>query len=61
MEAGFLCPPAGMNIYFASAMFKKPIGQVARSVLPALGAIFAGTLLIALVPALSTALPSAFR
>ena len=24
MEMGFLCPPAGMNIYFASAMFGKP-------------------------------------
>lgn len=61
MEGGFLCPPAGMNIYFASAMFKKPIGQVARSVLPALGAIFAGTLLIALVPPLSTGLPALLR
>ncbi len=57
MEAGFLCPPAGMNIYFASAMFGKPIPYVARSVLPAMLAIFAGTLLIALWPALSTGLP----
>lgn len=57
MEAGFLCPPAGMNIYFASAMFGKPIGEVARSVLPAMLAIFAGTLLIAVWPALSTWLP----
>jgi C4-dicarboxylate transporter DctM subunit len=23
MEVGFLCPPAGMNLYFASAMFGK--------------------------------------
>ena len=57
MEAGFLCPPAGMNIYFASAMFGKPIPYVARSVLPAMLAIFAGTLLIALWPGLSTGLP----
>ena len=28
MEAGFLCPPAGQNIYFASAMFNKSIGYV---------------------------------
>lgn len=61
MEAGFLCPPAGMNIYFASAMFKKSIGTVARSVLPAMGAIFTGTLLIALVPPLATGLPNLFR
>jgi tripartite ATP-independent transporter DctM subunit len=61
MEVGFLCPPAGMNIYFASAMFKKSIATVARSVLPAMGAIFAGTLLIALVPPLATGLPNLLR
>jgi C4-dicarboxylate transporter DctM subunit len=61
MEVGFLCPPAGMNIYFASAMFKKSIATVARSVLPAMGAIFVGTLLIALVPPLATGLPNLFR
>lgn len=61
MEVGFLCPPAGMNIYFASAMFKKSIAVVARSVLPAMGAIFVGTLIIALVPKLATGLPSLFR
>lgn len=61
MEVGFLCPPAGMNIYFASAMFKKPIATVAHSVLPALAAIFAGTLLIALVPPLAIGLPNLLR
>jgi C4-dicarboxylate transporter DctM subunit len=61
MEAGFLCPPAGMNIYFASAMFGKPIPYVARSVLPAMLAIFAGTLVIALWPGLSTWLPGLVR
>lgn len=58
MEAGFLCPPAGMNIYFASAMFGKPIRYVAWSVLPAMLSIFVGTMVIALWPALSTGLPS---
>jgi TRAP-type C4-dicarboxylate transport system permease large subunit len=58
MELGFLCPPAGMNLYFASAMFGKPIGYVARSVLPALLAIFIGTLLIAALPMLATGLPA---
>ena len=28
IEMGFLCPPAGMNIYFASAMFGKSIRYV---------------------------------
>jgi tripartite ATP-independent transporter DctM subunit len=57
MEMGFLCPPAGMNLYFASAMFGKPIRYVATSVLPALLAIFAGTLVISWVPLLATGLP----
>jgi tripartite ATP-independent transporter DctM subunit len=57
MELGFLCPPAGMNIYFASAMFNKPVRYVAVAVLPALLAIFLGTLAIALLPATATYLP----
>lgn len=58
MEVGFLCPPAGLNIYFASAMFGKSVRYVAVSVAPAMGAIFAGTLLIAGFPWLATALPA---
>jgi tripartite ATP-independent transporter DctM subunit len=57
MEMGFLCPPAGMNLYFASAMFGKPIRYVAVSVLPALLAIFVGTLIISWLPLLATGLP----
>jgi C4-dicarboxylate transporter DctM subunit len=40
IEMGFLCPPAGMNIYFASAMFAKPIRYVAAAVVPAVAAMF---------------------
>jgi C4-dicarboxylate transporter DctM subunit len=58
MEMGFLCPPAGMNIYFASAVFKKPIRTVAASVAPALVAIFVGTVLISWMPILATGLPT---
>ena len=57
MEMGFLCPPAGMNIYFASAMFGKSVRYVAASVLPALMAILIGTLLISWLPILSNGLP----
>jgi tripartite ATP-independent transporter DctM subunit len=58
LEMGFLCPPAGMNIYFASAMFGKPVRFVAASVLPALLALFLGTLAISWLPLLATGLPS---
>jgi C4-dicarboxylate transporter, DctM subunit len=58
MEMGFLCPPAGMNIYFSSAMFGKPVREVAWAVLPSLLAIFLGTLAIAAWPWLATGLPA---
>ena len=61
LEMGFLCPPAGMNIYFSSAMFGKPVREVAMAVLPALLAIFLGTLAIASVPWLATGLPALFK
>jgi tripartite ATP-independent transporter DctM subunit len=57
IEMGFLCPPAGMNIYFASAMFGKPVRYVAVSVLPAVLAIFLGSLAISWMPFLATGLP----
>jgi C4-dicarboxylate transporter DctM subunit len=57
LELGFLCPPAGMNIYFASAMFGKSVSYVARAVVPAVIAIFLGSLAIAFVPATATYLP----
>jgi TRAP-type C4-dicarboxylate transport system permease large subunit len=57
LEMGFLCPPAGMNIYFASAVFKKPLKDVIRSVLPALLAIFIGTVVLSWFPFFVMALP----
>ncbi|MDD2743426.1 MAG: TRAP transporter large permease subunit, partial [Rhodocyclaceae bacterium] len=57
IEMGFLCPPAGMNIYFASAMFGKPIRYIAVSVLPALLAMLLGSLIISVLPFLATGLP----
>ncbi len=47
MEVGFICPPAGMNLYFASAMFGKPLLWTARAALPSLVAIMMGTLIVA--------------
>lgn len=54
MEMGFLCPPAGMNIYFASAMFAQPIRLVAAAVVPAVIALLLGSILISVLPWLAT-------
>ncbi len=61
MEMGFLCPPAGMNIYFASAVFNRPLKEVALSIWPALLAIFVGTVIISWMPLLATTLPAFFN
>lgn len=58
LEMGFLCPPAGMNLYFASTMFGKPIRYIAASAMPALLAIFLGTLTISWLPIVATGLPA---
>jgi tripartite ATP-independent transporter DctM subunit len=60
IEMGFLCPPAGMNIYFASAMFGKSVRYVAASVLPAVLAMFLGVLTISALPFVATWLPGIF-
>lgn len=60
IEIAFLFPPAGLNIYFSSAMFNKPLRYVAVSVMPAVGAMFLGALTISLLPFLSTWLPRIF-
>ena len=57
IEMGFLCPPAGMNIYFSSAIFTRSVRYVAVSVLPAVLAMFVGALLISILPFLATWLP----
>lgn len=57
LEMGFLCPPAGMNIYFASAVFNKSLKEVMQSVLPALLAIFIGTVIISWFPVWVMTLP----
>ena len=59
IEMGFLCPPAGMNVYFASAMFGKSVKEVGLAVLPAVLAMLCGAIVISAFPALALWLPRA--
>jgi C4-dicarboxylate transporter DctM subunit len=61
LEMAFLFPPAGMNLYFASAMFNRPIRHVAASVLRPVAAMFLGALILSALPFLATWLPSLAR
>lgn len=54
MELGYLTPPVGMNLFFASYRFGKPIAQVFRAVLPLFVALGTALLVITYVPWLST-------
>ena len=61
LEAGFLTPPVGMNLFLASYRFEKPFMQICRSVLPFLFVRLVVVLLVTYLPFLSTFLPGFFN
>jgi tripartite ATP-independent transporter DctM subunit len=56
MELGYLTPLVGMNVFFASYRFGKPVLEVCRAVLPFLAVLLVGVLVVTYVPALTHAL-----
>ncbi|MDR1802032.1 MAG: TRAP transporter large permease subunit [Treponema sp.] len=60
LEAGFLTPPVGMNLFLASYRFKKPFAEICRYVLPFLAVRLVVVLLVTYIPALSTFLTGLF-
>jgi TRAP-type C4-dicarboxylate transport system permease large subunit len=54
MEAGFLTPPIGLNLFLASYRFNKPFIEICRSVFPFLLVQIAVVFLITYVPEIST-------
>ncbi len=58
LELGYLTPPVGLNLFLSAGRFRKPFGEVVRSVLPLLAILALGVLVITYVPWLSTWLPS---
>jgi len=55
LEIGYLTPPMGLNLFVASSVFDRPIGQVFRSVLPFLVVMLLCLFAITALPALSLA------
>lgn len=53
LEIGYLTPPLGLNLFVASTIFKKSIGEVVRSVLPFIGLMIIGLLMVTYIPAIS--------
>ena len=59
LELGYLTPPMGINLFVASTVFKQSIVKVIKAALPFLVLMLFSLAVVALVPALSTALPCA--
>lgn len=57
LELGYLTPLVGVNLFYASARFNKPVLEVCRDVLPIWPVLVAGVLAVTYLPWLSTALP----
>jgi tripartite ATP-independent transporter DctM subunit len=57
LELGYLTPLVGINLFYASARFNKPVLEVCRDVLPLLPILIASVLAITYLPWLSTWLP----
>ena len=56
MELGYLTPPVGMNLFFTAYRFGKPLPEVFRAALPAVGVLGIAVVLVTFVPWLSTGL-----
>ncbi|SHK00927.1 TRAP transporter, DctM subunit [Bradyrhizobium lablabi] len=60
MGIGLFAPPLGLGLYGACLIGNVPIEQTVKPILGYLGLLFLCLLVIAFVPAISTALPQAF-
>jgi len=58
LALGYLTPPVGMNLFFASYRFNRPVMEVFRAVAPMFFALAIGLLIITYLPWLSTGLVS---
>jgi tripartite ATP-independent transporter DctM subunit len=61
LEAGFLTPPVGLNLFLASYRFEQPFMRICRYVTPYILIRFVVVLLVTYVPLLSTWLPALFK
>ena len=53
LEIGYLTPPLRLNLFVATTLFGKPLGDVIRAVLPFTLAILVGVLMITYIPSIA--------
>jgi C4-dicarboxylate transporter DctM subunit len=61
LEIGYLTPPIGINLFVSSVIFKKPIFQVIRSILPFLLLLLLGLIAVTYFPKLSLFLVELYK
>ena len=61
LEAGFMTPPVGINLFLASSRFEKPFMSICAYVFPFFVVRVAVLLLVAYIPWFSTWLPGLFK
>jgi C4-dicarboxylate transporter, DctM subunit len=61
LELGYLTPLVGINLFYASSRFDRPILEVCRAVLPLFPILALGVLATTYLPWLSTVLPRLFN
>lgn len=53
LEIGYLTPPIGINLFVASSVFRKPLGEVIKSVIPFIALMFVGLGIVTYVPSVA--------
>jgi C4-dicarboxylate transporter DctM subunit len=53
LEIGYLTPPIGINLFVSSAVFRQPLGEVTRGVLPFIGMMLIGLVAVTYVPSIA--------
>jgi tripartite ATP-independent transporter DctM subunit len=61
LEAGFLFPPMGLNLFLSGSRFQRPLPYVWRQALPFLVIMIVGVLLITYLPAITTGVVRAVK
>ncbi len=56
LEIGYLTPPIGINLFVASSVFRRPVGEVIRGVAPFIAVMLVGLSIVTYVPTLSLGL-----
>ena len=53
LEIGYLTPPVGINLFVASGIFNENLGNVIKAILPLIGVLLIGLILITFIPQIS--------